>query len=53
MAGDAVGRGRTVGVVGCTVSPGFEFEDYEAGERAMLCQSWPEFAEEISALTHG
>ena len=40
-------------LLGCTVSPGFEFEDYEAGERAMLCQSWPEFAEEISALTHG
>jgi predicted cupin superfamily sugar epimerase len=39
-------------LLGCTVSPGFEFEDYEAGERTQLCQSWPEFAEEISALTH-
>jgi len=33
------------------VSPGFEFEDYEAGERAKLCAGWPEFAAEIAALT--
>jgi hypothetical protein len=38
-------------LLGCTVSPGFEFEDYEAGERAALCGRWPEFAEEITALT--
>jgi predicted cupin superfamily sugar epimerase len=38
-------------LLGCTVSPGFEFEDYEAGERVELCQQWPEFAEEIKALT--
>jgi uncharacterized protein len=38
-------------LLGCTVSPGFEFEDYEAGERVELCKRWPEFAEEIGALT--
>jgi|ERR1700677_1157570 uncharacterized protein len=38
-------------LLGCTVSPGFEFEDYEAGERVELCQGWPQFAEEIAALT--
>jgi uncharacterized protein len=38
-------------LLGCTVSPGFEFEDYEAGERAEMCRRWPEFAEEIGALT--
>jgi len=38
-------------LLGCTVSPGFEFEDYEAGERVELCRRWPEFAEEIGALT--
>jgi uncharacterized protein len=38
-------------LLGCTVSPGFEFEDYEAGERVELCRLWPEFAEEIGALT--
>jgi predicted cupin superfamily sugar epimerase len=38
-------------LLGCTVSPGFEFEDYEEGERVGLCGLWPEFAEEIRALT--
>jgi uncharacterized protein len=38
-------------LLGCTVSPGFEFEDYESGERVELCRRWPEFAEEIGALT--
>jgi predicted cupin superfamily sugar epimerase len=38
-------------LLGCTVSPGFEFDDYETGEREQLCAGWPEFVEEITALT--
>ena len=38
-------------LLGCTVSPGFEFEDYEAGERAHLLAQWPHFADMIRALT--
>jgi hypothetical protein len=38
-------------LLGCTVSPGFEFEDYEEGGRAMLSGGWPEFAEMIAGLT--
>ncbi len=38
-------------LLGCTVSPGFEFEDYEAGLRAELCAGWAEFGEMIRALT--
>jgi len=38
-------------LLGCTVSPGFEFEDYEDGGRDELCAGWPEFAETIRALT--
>ena len=38
-------------LLGCTVSPGFEFEDYEEGRRTMLSEGWPEFAEKIAALT--
>jgi predicted cupin superfamily sugar epimerase len=38
-------------LLGCTVSPGFEFEDYDAGERAELCAGWPGYVEEIMALT--
>lgn len=39
-------------LLGCTVSPGFEFEDYESGLREALCAEWPEFADRITALTH-
>jgi uncharacterized protein len=38
-------------LLGCTVSPGFEFEDYESGERERLRVEWPEFTEQITALT--
>ena len=38
-------------LLGCTVSPGFEFEDYEEGRRGMLSEGWPEFAEMIAGLT--
>jgi uncharacterized protein len=40
-------------LLGCTVSPGFEFEDYQAGSRERLCADWPEFVREITALTRG
>jgi predicted cupin superfamily sugar epimerase len=45
-----VGGGQWA-LLGCIVSPGFEFEDYDAGDRAELCAGWPEFAQEIKALT--
>ena len=38
-------------LLGCTVSPGFDFADYEAGSRADLCAGWPEFDELIRTLT--
>jgi uncharacterized protein len=38
-------------LLGCTVSPGFEFEDYETGGREELNARWPEFAREIAGLT--
>ena len=38
-------------LLGCTVSPGFEFEDYDAGARAKLTQAWPEWHRLIAALT--
>ena len=49
--GSRLVKGGRWALLGCTVSPGFEFEDYETGERAELCAGWPEFAEEIRALT--
>jgi len=44
--------GGSFALLGCTVSPGFEFEDYEAGKRDELIAQWPEHAELIRALTH-
>jgi hypothetical protein len=49
--GSRLAAGGRWALLGCTVSPGFEFEDYEAGARTELCQGWPDFAEEIMALT--
>jgi len=49
--GSRLVEGGRWALLGCTVSPGFEFEDYETGLREDLCAAWPEFAPEIRALT--
>lgn len=36
---------------GCTVSPGFEYSDYEKARRKELIARYPEFAEKITQLT--
>jgi predicted cupin superfamily sugar epimerase len=51
--GSRLVEGGRWALLGCTVSPGFEFEDYEEGVREQLCAEWPEFAEEITDLTRG
>ena len=38
-------------LLGTTVSPGFEFADYESGQRDDLVKSYPKFRELITALT--
>lgn len=38
-------------LIGCTVSPGFEFEDFELGKRDQLIKQFPEFRQEILNLT--
>jgi uncharacterized protein len=38
-------------LLGTTVSPGFEFEDYEHGARAALIARYPEFRARIETLT--
>jgi predicted cupin superfamily sugar epimerase len=37
--------------LGCTVAPGFEFEDYDRGRRDDLVQRWPQSAAMIEGLT--
>jgi len=49
--GSRLAPGGRWALLGCTVSPGFEFEDYEAGSRADLCARWPEFEDLIRELT--
>lgn len=38
-------------LVGCTVAPGFDFEDFEMAERAALIREFPRFSADIEALT--
>jgi len=43
--------GGNVALLGCTVSPGFDYADYETGTRAELSRDYPESASLIEALT--
>lgn len=38
-------------LVGCTVSPGFDFADFEMGERQQLIEAFPQHEEIIERLT--
>ncbi len=40
-------------LVGCTVAPGFDFEDFELGKRAELVAKYPQHGELIERLTRG
>jgi len=45
-------EGGKFALLGTTVSPGFEFTDYESGHREELAKSYPQFRELIIALTN-
>ena len=45
--------GTAFSFVGCTVSPGFEFEDFELASRGDLTAKYPALAEDIAKLTEG
>jgi len=42
---------NSYGLIGCTVSPGFEFEDFEIGKRNGLIIQFPEYRAVIEKLT--
>jgi predicted cupin superfamily sugar epimerase len=44
-------EGGRFALLGVTVSPGFEFEDYENGNRDKLINEYPQFRETIQKLT--
>ena len=37
-------------LLGCTVNPGFEFEDYQPGEASFLVENWPTWESSIRLL---
>jgi predicted cupin superfamily sugar epimerase len=44
-------EGGNYALLGTTVSPGFEFADFEIGDRNELIRSYPSFSDKIIALT--
>ena len=46
-------EGGKVALLGCTVTPGFNFADYRNARCAELTAKWPEQAERIRGLTRG
>jgi uncharacterized protein len=49
--GSRLVSGGGFALIGCTVSPGFDFADYEAGSRAALIHAYPQYMDQIKALT--
>ena len=45
--------GSAYSLVGCTVSPGFEFDDFELGSRAALLRQYPGAESLVVKLTEG
>ena len=39
-------------LIGCSVAPGFEFDDFQLGKRAELIMSFPKYSEIILRLTN-
>jgi uncharacterized protein len=51
--GSRLAAGGQWALLGCTVSPGFEYEDYDSGTREELSAGWPRWAQMIGELTRG
>lgn len=49
--GARLAAGGRYALLGCTVAPGFDYADYEAGNRQALSQAYPDFADRIAGLT--
>ena len=49
--GSLLEPGGAFALLGCTVAPGFEYIDYEAGNRQALLAQYPVFADLIKKLT--
>lgn len=51
MQGAMLAPGGEFALMGCTVAPGFEYEDFEIGRREALIKDFPEQRELIEKLT--
>lgn len=51
--GSRLVRGGRWALLGCTVAPGFAYEDYDDVPREDLLARWPQWSELITALTKG
>ena len=51
VGGPHLPASRAWALVSCIVSPGFEYEDFELGEREALLTAYPEHAEIVTAFT--
>jgi predicted cupin superfamily sugar epimerase len=49
--GTRLAEGGNFALLGCTLTPGFDFEDYRGANCAELVEKWPQEAEQIRALT--
>ena len=49
--GSRLREGGRFALLGTTVSPGFDYADYETGKRSALVDSYPAFRSEIERLT--
>jgi uncharacterized protein len=49
--GARLAEGGKVALLGCTVTPGFDYADYESGRYAELAAAWPAEASRIRSLT--
>ncbi len=49
--GSRLEPGGNFALLGCTVAPGFDYADYEAGEPERLLREYPSFADMIRRLT--
>lgn len=45
-------QSQTYALVGCTVAPGFDFQDFEMAKRTTLLRQYPQHAQIITALTY-
>ena len=50
--GASLPHGSEYALVGCTVSPGFDYADFELADKEILLNLYPQHAELIKSLTH-